>query len=152
MSDLFGSSLDEGDETEEGCPDYARLGRYVEFIVCAELTKLGYFVTHCDAPGFDILLVASGKPLRVQVKSSHKIENGKCVWRTRVSDGRTQSKARIKRPITTNEADILALYHHAFEQLIFVAVRDASAGYIELPIAQVKASDSAKSLVAALRR
>lgn len=134
----------------EDATDYSQVGRYVEFLVCAELTKLGYFVTHCDAPGFDILLVADGKPFRVQVKSSHKVEDGRCIWRTRVTMTGT-GKQRIKRPLTKADADIVALYHCQFDRMIFAPISKCSTGIVDLPISQVRAADTMKTLQAALK-
>jgi hypothetical protein len=109
-------------ETIEEKEDHSRLGRYAEFMVCAELTKLGYYVLHVDAPGFDIILSIDGASWRVQVKSTSLVREGFCRWnlkRHTASNGGRVLRKNI--PITRAEADILALFHHQFSNYDLLA-------------------------------
>jgi hypothetical protein len=142
------------------------LGRYAEFMVCADLTKQGYEVVHVDAPGFDIILSVDGASWRVQVKSTRTIKDGSCIWQ--VSHHSTPSNGkkaltRINRAITRKEADLLALFHHQFDTTVYFAVghyprrgryprrEDGCVARIELPVAQVRGHAGSASLEVALR-
>jgi hypothetical protein len=113
--------------------DTSRLGRYAEFMVCAELTRLGYRAIHVDAPGFDIILTVEDRSLRVQVKSTTSViyppllkANGGpgrkprtqpyAVWNCtqHVDSSRSRVKRNNTRRLTPGDADIIALFHHKF--------------------------------------
>jgi len=157
VSNLFGEDIHQPDtqpvERLGAMPHWTRLGRMAEFLVCAELTKLGYYVTHVDAPGFDLILAVRDASLRVQVKSSTRISAGFCTWelvhhihehnKPRRGAGRTL-------PITKAQADLLALYHHEYGTTVFLAV-DGSR-YARLPVAQIKHHVASDSLMVALKR
>lgn len=119
----------------------ARLGRYAEFMVCAELTKRGYYVTHCDAPGFDLILIVGEKTLRVQVRSTSNItvKGDCCVWMCRKGFGSRNADNFLRsRPINRSDADLLALYHHVFATTVFVGVGDINGGSVRLQISDVR--------------
>ena len=131
-----------------------QLGRYAEFLVCAELSKLGYYVWHCDAPGFDIILVVDEQSLRVQVRATNFIENGYCVWNCRKSDGnRDKNNFCRSRAMDRRDTDLIALHHLIFGTTIFVSVDEISqGGSLRLPVSQIRAHDMSKSLERVLGR
>jgi hypothetical protein len=156
-------------ESIEEKEDSSRLGRYAEFMVCAELTKLGYDVLHVDAAGFDIILSVDGASWRVQVKSTSVVREGYCEWKAVRHAGSTNGKKGMTRPtsaITRREADILALFHHQFGTVVFMPVgnqlrdprgrkpRDdnASMWKIILPVAQVREHDPSLSIESTVAR
>lgn len=121
-------------------------------MVCAELTKRGYYVAHCDAPGFDLVLVVGEKSLRVQVRSTSNVSGDYCVWMCRKGFGsRNAANFLRSRPINRSDTDLIALYHHVFATTVFVAVGDIMpGGSIRLSIDDVR--DPASSLHRALAR
>jgi len=139
----------------EGELTTSQLGRYAEFMVCAELTKLGYYVQHCDAPGFDVILVVEKRSLRVQVKSTSSVKEGRCYWtcsKCRYSDRDMNNRGR--RAIDKSDADLIALYHHVFGTTIYILPEDirTATGGICLPVTQVREHGDSESLDHALRR
>ena len=164
---------DEQQETpiDQAFVDSSRLGRYAEFMVCAELTRLGYHVIHVDAPGFDIIMAVDGVSLRVQVKSTNTIvaplvrkpgggrpPNGShmCRWGTMTHDSSSnggRNANRKVRPLCKTDADLLALYHHQFGTTVILPL-DAlnKSGYVALPVSQVKDHDTKSSLAHALEK
>lgn len=150
LLDLFGDNEDDAPQEEEpSSADYARLGRYAEFMVCAELTKLGYYVVHVDAPGFDLILSANSRTFRVQVKSSSTTIDGRRRWRCRIAVEHRRASGYRKRPITKEDADLLALFDHATGKTIFVPVQ-GNVGQITIPLSQVASVDTQATLLAAL--
>ena len=136
---------------------WTRLGRMAEFLVCAELTRLGYYVTHVDAPGFDLILAVQDASLRVQVKSSTIVECDRCVWSLvhHVNDnGHGRAKPRRgagnTRAITRAQADLFALYHHEFGTTVFLPVEGRASA--RLPVSQVRHHVASDSLIVALKR
>lgn len=151
VHNLFGEeehTLAPPSEFSSALTETMRLGRMAEFLVCVELTRLGYFVTHVDAPGFDLVLCVNDASFRVQVKSSTQIRNGRCRWVLHV--GRYINGVDQKRAITRASADLLALYHHEFSTIVFVPVEGRSTA--EFTIAQVKSHVASESLAIALRQ
>lgn len=149
------TSLFENDENDTLCDEdneqsASQLGRYAEFMVCAELTKLGYYVVHVDAPGFDLIMTTDTMSVRVQVKSTSSVRHGECDWLCLTHlNGSKQKKAR--RIINRADADLIALYHHVFGTTVFVPISEASA-HIKLPVSQVKEHEATRSLERALRK
>jgi hypothetical protein len=138
---------------ESGLPgiNHDQLGRYAEFLVCAEITKLGYFVVHCPSNGFDLLLIAHSKPIRVQVKSTSIVKGEFCLWKPRIGGGRREKWGKPKRSLTREDADLFALYHHTFNRLMFVAVSNgAGNSHIQIRANQLMSIDLGKNLAAAL--
>jgi hypothetical protein len=100
--------------------DHNRLGRMAEFMVCAEITRLGFHAIHADAPGFDILLIHSKRPYRVQVKSSTLIKEERfCEWRCRIHISSARGAAARARGLTHDDCDLLALYQHQLSKVVF---------------------------------
>jgi hypothetical protein len=147
--------------------DSSRLGRYAEFMVCAELTRLGYHAIHVDAPGFDIILSIDGRSLRVQVKSTTTIKQpplpqgrgrpprsqAYAVWqctRHQYSSNGGLNR-RGGKTLTLSDTDIIALFHHKFETIVFFAVQDIK-DKMMLPISQLETSVSEQSLNAVLTK
>jgi len=120
-------------------------------LVCAELTRLGYYVTHVDAPGFDLILTVENASLRVQVKSTMQTRDGFCIWKCvhRCAIGPGQ-RLDLQKPITKAQADVLALYHHELRSTVFLPVEGRR--IIRLPVSQVRNHDAAISLRAVLDR
>jgi hypothetical protein len=161
----------EVDDAEGDFVDSSRLGRYAEFIVCAELTRLGYHALHVDAPGFDIILTVEDRSLRVQVKSTatikHPVSHAKiytkrmpskqqavAVWNckrhTQASNGGNRTDRSPKR-LTICDADVVALFHHKFKTVIFFPIQSVPAsGRFELPLTQIKHDAAEESLKATL--
>lgn len=172
QASLFPDILEAIEATgDEDFIDASRLGRYAEFIVCAEITRLSYHAIHVDAPGFDVILCINGSSLRVQVKSTARIKRPpirrtgtqgpsprfselaiwSCHKHTNASNG--GSKDRGIQPITKADADMIALYHHTLKTTVFMPISAVGNGKIALPIAQLKDPDvTARSLESTLRQ
>jgi hypothetical protein len=154
----------------ESFVDSSRLGRYAEFMVCAELTKLGYHALHVDAPGFDIIASCNEASVRVQVKSTSRVaqpppphagrgrppRSGEyCEWNCKTHEGATNGKKMLRRGQRTldrRDADVLALYHHRFNTITFLPITALNgSGKVILPLAQVKQNHSKQSLEYALK-
>jgi hypothetical protein len=131
-----------------------RLGRYAEFMVCAELTKLGYDVWHCDAPGFDVVLVDGDRSLRIQVRATNNVDKGYCSWMCRKGYGSRDENNFLKsRVLNRRDADLVALYHLGFGSLIFITTDELPAGGgVKFPVGQVREHDCSTSLQRALDR
>jgi hypothetical protein len=134
------------------------MGRYAEFMVCALLTKLGYWVMHLDAPGFDLILRGEDTSLRVQVRSTSSNEGGYCFWplhtgEYRPVETRKNGAGRLKRRILNcSDTDLLALFHHEFGTTIFMSIADVRVGEVKFPISQVCDVNAKESLERALER
>lgn len=154
QSNLFGDEETAVCEDDEQGLNTSQLGRAAEFRVCYELTLLGYYVWHCDAPGFDLILVLDDMSLRVQVKSTTNICAGYCDWTvTKDSPGSHRRKGtRVQRAIDRREADLVALYHHVFGTTVFVSIDEVRGMHIRLPVSQVREHDCSRSLDRALAR
>ena len=150
QGDLFGVE----DRPDEDNISTKKLGRYAEFLICAELSKLGYDVWHCDAPGFDVIFVTEERSLRIQVRSTTHIENGHCMWMLRKGYGNRDKTNYIKtRPIDRRDADLIALHHLVLGTTVLIGIDDISAGgAIRLPISQVRNHDLSESLERVLAR
>jgi hypothetical protein len=146
---LFGDEDHQTAETYEGPTNSSRDGRVAEFLVCAELTRLGYYVTHVDAPGFDVILAVEDASLRVQVKSSTLVTDGYCNWKLALNDRKRRHNG-TKVAITKAHADLIALYHHQFGTTIFLPVEGKLK--VRLPVSQVKHHVSSDSLSVALKK
>ena len=133
--------------------DASQIGRLAEFLVCAELTRLGYYVVHCDTRGFDILLSIEDRSLRVQVKSTAVVRDGYCIWRCQKHMVAGNAPDRNKRTLDRRDCDLVALFHHVFGTVIFLSIGEVPRGSrIDLPVAQVREVNSGKSLERALAR
>lgn len=166
---------DEDDDVSDDVGEFidsSRLGRYAEFMVCAELTRLGHHALHVDAPGFDIILTVDDRSLRVQVKSTTTIKQpplpnigGKggrpprtqayatwnCSRHAYASNGGT--KPRGTKQLTSNDTDVVALYHHTFGTTIFMPVQALTGtGRMVLPLSQVQQNHADESLKATLAK
>jgi hypothetical protein len=152
--DLFRDEVDSGVAADDEAAGRRRLGRYAEFMVCAELTKLGYDVWHCDAPGFDVVLVEGDRSLRIQVRSTGNIDKGYCSWMCRKGYGSRDSNNFLKsRILDRRDADLIALYHLVFGSLIFATVDELpGGGTFKFPVGQVREHDCSGSLLRALAR
>ena len=104
---------------------FTQSGRVAEFIVCADITRRGYYAMHVDAPGFDVLLVRAAKSFRVQVKSSSTYRSGKLTWRCRTHATSERGNLAKARAVNANDADIVALYHHDFDGVIYLPISQA---------------------------
>ena len=129
------------DEEQQSCVDDtertdSQLGRYAEFMVCAELTKLGYYVVHVDAPGFDLILSTDTMSVRVQVKSTSSVNQGYCRWNcvTHAEAGNGgKRKVRKSRRLSRADTDLVALFHHVFGTTVFMLVTEACTSGVRLP-------------------
>ena len=152
QSSLFEDDAAIDNEDNELCS--SQLGRYAEFMVCAELTKLGYYVVHVDAPGFDLILSANDMSLRVQVKSSTVVTDGYCRWNChkhqQASNGGRQSKRGLGR-LTRADADLVALFHHQFQSIVFVPINEART-IMKFSVSQVRGHEAIESLERALAK
>ena len=151
QGNLFGEDTS---VSEESNLSRKQLGRYAEFMVCAELSKLGYSVWHCDAPGFDAVLVTEDRSFRIQVRATTNIDNGYCSWMCRKGYGNRDESGFLKtRSLNRTDTDLIGLYHLIFGTLIFVTTDELPAGgSLKLPVSQVRDHDCSKSLERALER
>jgi hypothetical protein len=155
-ADLFGCVAN--DDAELTLNNGADLrGRYAEFQVCANLTKLGYYVVHVDAAGFDLLLDYEDQTYRVEVKSGSRSYEGsfkqRIQWRV-ARRGRMGSenhfRYRQRRPITPVDTDLLALFCRIYETTVFYPVL-GPINAVRLPTSFVRNSgDGQKSLSSAI--
>lgn len=174
VQDLFGNKSEPEREPEPGADeaflDSSRLGRYAEFMVCAELTRLGYRVIHVDAPGFDLIVSIEDRSLRVQVKSTTAIRHPPPPQPGRGRPPRSQPfaewhcqlhnvpsnggrrKARTAKNVSSVDADVLALFHHKFGTMFFLGLPPGFAvpRNVRLPLSQVRVGQSEASFKAAL--
>jgi PD-(D/E)XK endonuclease len=131
--DLFGFEVDQVEplELRNGTSNESQQGRYAEFMVCAYLTKLGYFVIHVDARGFDLVLEAEGQSFRVQVKSTSRVYAGpfKQVVEWRLSRHvRNEDRTRHTRIISPFDADIAALFFCPTETVHYIPILKSKRG------------------------
>lgn len=156
VTDLFGNETnqDEDNEIKPLKDGSSRQGRYAEFMVCAYLTKMGHHVVHVDTIGFDIILAYEGRSYRIDVKSTNSYIIGKekerCEW------GFTRwkyiNKRYVGQPITPSDTDILALYHLAFDTVVFIPVL-GPVYHIRVPASQVRsAGNGQESLVITIQQ
>lgn len=143
--DLFNSDADDEEPSNDNDPDHSRLGRYAEFLVCADITQNGYYAIHADYIGFDIILVDGHKTYRVQVKSSSVIRRGLAEWRCRINKNSHRGNEARKRELDRRDADILALYHHDLATITYLPVLHGC-GRLQLPVSQVRQTPTAQSL------
>jgi hypothetical protein len=157
-SDLFGYVADNDDEPAIGNGTDLR-GRYAEFLVCANLTKLGYYVVHVDAAGFDLLLDYEEQTYRIEVKSGSRSHEGpfkqRMEWRV-ARRGREGSENHVRyrrrRPITPADTDLLALYCRVYETTVFYPVL-GPINAVRLPTSFVRNSaEGQKSLSSAIAK
>lgn len=147
MADLFGfSPVADADPVA----DMARIGRLAEFVLCARLTEWGYYCSHADAAGFDVLVSTGQGHIRVQVKSSAQIHNGKCSWHATSRSGTPNHRGGKSNGVgryTRKDADVFALYSRSFDKFVF-AVVDGGPSYYALPVAVVRGCDEAAAFAA----
>lgn len=156
--DLFGNQVVEpGDQTEaESDISTSLLGRYAEFMVCAQLCRAGYFATHVDSAGFDLILQTEDGTRTMQVKSSRVIESGYCHWRIKRRLGIIGPRLargqydRVERQLGPQDANLLALFHHSFETTIIWPITKLLPRHIALPVHQVERASLAETLQTAL--
>jgi hypothetical protein len=143
VKDLFGNLVDVGVVSGIGQEKFPRLPRYAEFMVCAYLTKLGYYCIHVDTIGFDIILDYEGHSYRLDVKATSNYQRGprkeSCEWSFAKSSYKTSN-----RPIRPDEVDLLALYHLEFDTVVFVPVLRPM-HRMALPAGQVRAAGNGEA-------
>jgi hypothetical protein len=155
VKDLFGNIVDVSSSAEVEAEKFPRLPRYAEFMVCAFLTKMGHYCVHVDTIGFDIILDYEGRSYRVDVKSTSDYHQGglkeRCTWE--LAKQRSIGGGRyVNRLLTSDEVDLLALYHLGFDTVIFVPVLRPMRR-ISLPASQVRlAGDGGSSLPVAVQQ
>jgi hypothetical protein len=151
VKDLFGNLVDV--EVVSGITQekFPRLPRCAEFMVCAYLTKLGYYCVHVDTIGFDIILDYEGHSYRVDVKATSNYQRGprkeSCEWSFAKSNYKPSSGGRERyssRPIRPDEVDLLALYHLEFDSVVFVPVLRPM-HRMALPAGQVRAAGNGEA-------
>lgn len=128
---------------------YSQLGRYGEFMICADLTRRGYYAMHVDAPGFDVLLVHANRSYRVQVKSSSAYRSGKPTWRCRTHAVSTRGNQAVMRKVSEADADIVALFHHDFDGAIYLPIGDVR-DRINIPATQLRVSRDVDTVATSL--
>jgi hypothetical protein len=153
MRDLFG--FDPADIVQEyidNGPNHRQMGKIAEILVLLDLTRQGHQADLTNSNGFDIHLIVNGRSFRVQVKGSSRIDAGVCCWACRVSKYEMGPTIhRKKQPLTAFHADILALYHHQLDRIIYRKVPAEGSWNVRLPVKQVQATTAAQSLDATLR-
>lgn len=152
VRDLFGEPACVDDDCADDL-NHSQLGRYAEFMVCAQLCKAGYYVVHVDAVGFDLVVSTDEGSYTVQVKSTSNSENGRCTWgiSAHKEAGRGgRNEKRKARPIRRSDADLLALFHQQYGTTIIVPVQDRMGWTITLPAHQVQQASVEKSFASAL--
>lgn len=138
--DLFGNSIIEDEISEEQLSD-TLIGRYAEFMVCAQITKAGYNVTHVDGTGFDLIITLDEGTFTIQVRSTRRVVEGKCTWsltKNQEAGKGGRNTKRGTRALTSADADLLALFHHRFETTVIIPLRKEMSTYIALPLNQVE--------------
>jgi hypothetical protein len=119
--DLFAvEKIEIDDDDDDDDIDYSHRGKRAEHIVAGELINMGHECYSLNANGFDLLLVTD-RAYRVQVKSSSNIKSGNYHWNIRISNTANKDK-NGKRPLTRDDADILALYHWNCEHVLFLPI------------------------------
>jgi hypothetical protein len=126
-------------------------------MVCVQLTKLGFWVTHVDGVGYDLILNTEHGSVSVQVKGSSVVRNGYCLWSADKHGaannvGRNNHSRVAKRALTPRDADLLALFHHGTETTVFLPIEHGMKARIALPQHQVQQADIEQSLSYALQR
>ncbi|TWH01806.1 hypothetical protein L614_002000000400 [Ochrobactrum sp. J50] len=147
--DLFGNCISAPLADNDNRHDYSRLGRYAEFLVCADITKNGYHAIHSDTSGFDVLMIAGHKTYRIQVKSSSIIRRQRAEWRCRISVDRRGGNASRKREVDRRDADILALFHNDLETIVYLPVLPGC-GHVKLPVRYLKEAKTIETLQSAI--
>jgi hypothetical protein len=160
--DLFGQATIAKREpfvSNNGISQDTLTGRYAEFMVCAYLTRMGYNVMHVDAAGYDLILDCEHRNYRIDVKASSVIRcgvrNARCKWTVGKSAKHINGQQRNgkTRPITRQDADLLALFHLEFESVVFYPIIKPLCGTLTIPLAIVKASGNGQaSLGTAMER
>ena len=149
--DLFGN-LPEEIFKEDEQSDLYRIGRYAEFMVCAQLTKAGYDVFHVDTVGFDLILKHPQGTFTIQVKSSRQTQNGKgqkVLWKTVARSGSANGK-RYARPLTRADAHLLALHSTEYETTIVLPITNNMPSQFAFSISQVEHASIDQTLKAAI--
>jgi hypothetical protein len=152
--DLFSSADPVIEEEAQQELDTSTIGRHVEFLVCAELTRAGYWVEHINAPGFDVLLSSRGRVYRIEVKSSSVVRDGYGVWHCRRQKPNSVGQGRIgawayKRPLTREDADVVALHHLVAGATCYLPVV-GGCGRVVISMSQLRALDASSSIESAL--
>lgn len=150
--DLFGDCVDDIQDSQDELSS-SLLGRYAEFMVCAQITKSGYRVTHVDGVGFDLILTVEEGSFTIQVKSTSVIVDGKCRWNlTKHIEAGNGGRNKERKPgrLSIRDADMLALFHHSFGTTVIMPMRLHMPTYIALPVSQIQQANIDDSLQSSL--
>jgi hypothetical protein len=152
VTDLFG--FQQPVESESECEDMAQLGRLAEFILCARLTSWGYYASHADAIGFDVLVSVEQGHIRVQVKSSAQVRDGKCSWGASSQSGTPNHRGGKSTGVgryTKRHADVFAFYSRPFDKFVFAPVDGEHSSY-RFPVAVVRGCDESSAFAAVVHK
>jgi hypothetical protein len=116
-------------------------------------------VHYIDAAGFDLILECGNASFRIDVKSTSQTYIGPrkemAVWKVSKSQWHQYKTAKIRRLLTPQDCDMLALFHNAFNSVVYYPVVKPLRE-IRLPLSQVRNDDfgaaSLTAAVTALRR
>lgn len=151
--DLFGNCVEDIQDSSQEELNSSLLGRYAEFMVCAQITKSGYRVTHVDGVGFDLILTVEEGSFTIQVKSTSVVIDGKCRWNLAKhieagNGGRNNERNRGR--LSIRDADLLALFHHRYGTTVIMPMRLHMPTYIALPVGQIEQASIEDSLQSSL--
>lgn len=143
--DLAEPSLDDPNR------DAAQRGRSIEFLVCYELSRAGFYVVHDNEPGYDLSVRVDDRARRVQVKSSTQVVGCSYRWHVGAHKQREAFRGGSRGkwgPLTRDHADLLCLYHWDAEAFVFLPIDRPIFG-VTFKAAAFRSSDWRRTLRAA---
>jgi hypothetical protein len=150
--DLFGNPVDAEEGEDSDALSDTLLGRHAEFMVCAQICKAGYYVSHVDGMRFDLALSTDYGSFTIQVKSSTWVRNGRCGWSMGSGGNRSYDGSRVrfkKRGVSPKDADLLALYHHAYGTTIMMPIL-SEISWVSFSVSQVAQASLEQTLQSSL--
>jgi hypothetical protein len=132
--------------------------RYYEFLVCAWLSRMGHYVIHCDAIGFDLIVDYEGESYRVDVKSTaaiaYDLHNPRQINPTKRIKWnlRKGNHGNKDRGIHPSDTDLLALVYRPTETGLFLPVLKPIKEFKVKTSLMQAAGDGSSSLKSAIER